>query len=81
MNVFRNLGKTLVLTCGVVALVAGTIAVTTPRANAMPTLLCGPTFIWRCTAIGGPDVQFIGTVCEKAAFEQATGLTCKPFRR
>lgn len=41
--------------------------------------MCGPTILWICSGPGGPDVLFGGTICEKAAFEQSTGLTCVPY--
>ena len=41
--------------------------------------MCGPTIFFVCSAPGEDDV-FVGlTICEVAAFEQSTGLTCVPF--
>lgn len=39
--------------------------------------LCGPTILWTCHG-GGDSVIFAGTVCEKEAFENETGLHCVP---
>lgn len=41
--------------------------------------LCGPTYQWSCSKVGGPSRLFIGTVCDKNAFEAKTGLTCTAF--
>ena len=43
------------------------------------TPLCGPSFLWSCSKIGGPEFLFGGTVCEKIIFERRTGTTCVPF--
>ena len=40
--------------------------------------MCGPSILWICSG-HGPDILFGGTICEKAAFEQSTGLTCVPY--
>ena len=66
------------------SLVLGLVAVgvttfLSPRAEARPRLLCGPTLQWSCSGPGGPDHLFIGTLCEKARFERKTGLTCTPL--
>lgn len=44
-----------------------------------PTPDCGPTRPWNCVEPGCPScalTPFEGTVCEKVAFEKATGLIC-----
>jgi len=40
---------------------------------------CGPTFEWSCATPGCdecPEFLFEGTVCEKEAYEAATGRVC-----
>ncbi len=39
--------------------------------------MCGPTYMWSCTGPGG-DTEFAGTICDKFAYERATGSTCVP---
>lgn len=65
------------------ALLLGAMTLTAPRAEARPPIqpLCGPTLLWSCTGVGGPDVLFPGTVCDKITFEKQTGLTCVPYKR
>ncbi len=44
-----------------------------------PTPDCGPTRPWNCVEPNCPScalTPFVGTVCEKVAFEKATGLIC-----
>ena len=49
------------------------------RPGGGPPLLCGPTIFFVCSAPGEDDV-FVGlTICEVAAFERSTGLTCVPY--
>lgn len=78
MKIMRHASKAMVIGFSVVALGFGAISVSAPQASALPPLLCGPTLVWNCTGKFGPDVQFIGTVCDKAAFEQATRRVCVP---
>ncbi len=40
---------------------------------------CGPTYQWSCQKAGGPSFLFIGTICDKAAYEAKTGRTCTAF--
>lgn len=40
---------------------------------------CGPTLEWSCAFPGCdecPETLFVGTVCEKEAYEAATGRVC-----
>ena len=64
------------------AALAGALAVGDGRpAHAGPTPDCGPTRQWNCVVPGCPDcpeILFEGTVCEKNAFEKATGRVCSP---
>lgn len=66
-----------------VALAAGAAVLFTPSpahaAGPIGGPLCGPTYQWSCSGPGGPKVLFIGTVCDRAAFERRTGYTCVPF--
>ena len=59
----------------------GIAVVAHSQAQAKPVPECGPTRQWTCALPGCPDcyeVQFEGTVCEKAAFEKKTGRVCTP---
>lgn len=77
----RRLARAAVLGFATLALAIGAFTLTSPTAHAglKPPLLCGPTLQWSCQKIGGPAQLFIGTVCEKSAFERKTGSTCKPL--
>jgi hypothetical protein len=79
MKTVAKLGM-LVLTGG--TLVFGSAAVQQPaHARPRPQPECGPTRQWTCALPGCPDcyeVLFVGTVCEKAAFEKQTGRVCTP---
>ena len=58
------------------------IAFLSSEAEARPPVggpMCGPTYQWSCSGPGGPDILFIGTVCEKRKYERKTGLTCTPI--
>lgn len=62
-----------VMAIGVIALVQSQ-----PSA-AGPTPDCGPTYEWSCALPNCPEcpeILFEGTVCEKNAFEKATGRVC-----
>lgn len=77
-------GKIALASVAVIAAVLGTTALVQSasakgRPGGGPPLLCGPTFQWSCSGVGGPDRLFIGTVCEKDDFEQESGLTCVPI--
>lgn len=67
---------------GLAALVGAAVLVqpaSGARPGGGPPLLCGPTIFFVCSAPGEDDV-FVGlTICEVAAFEKKTGLTCEPF--
>jgi len=63
------------------AVVIGVTALLPTEAEARPIggPLCGPTYQWSCSGPGGPDILFVGTVCDKIKFERKTGLTCTPI--
>ncbi len=82
MNAIRRFGKTLLFGSVSAALLVGSLSLTAPRVDAKPPIpgpLCGPTFQWSCTKIGGPSILFIGTICDKIRFERKTGTTCVPL--
>ena len=61
--------------CPAVAL--GVMSLATQQAEARPVgPQCGPSYQWSCSKKGGPNFLFIGTICDKAAYEAATGRTC-----
>jgi len=74
-----KLPKTLFAGSVFAALVLGVGALTAPAASARPVLLCGPAFMWSCSAPGGPNVLFAGTLCEARLYEMQTGQTCTPI--
>ena len=85
MKTLGRLAKTLLAGSLSAVLVMGAMTLSAPRADANavlihPLLLCGPTILWKCSGIGGPDVLFAGTICKKTRFEHKTGLTCVPLR-
>ena len=83
MITLRRLGKALLVSLLSAVLVMGTMTLSAPRAEAVhpiPIFLCGPTILWACSGIGGPDVLFAGTICDKVRFERISGKTCVPFR-
>ena len=73
--------KAALASCVVLAIAIGVGALISSKVEARPgvVLLCGPTYQWSCSGPGGPDVLFIGTVCDKFRFERKTGLTCTPI--
>lgn len=83
MRKFEGVSKSgLVFVCvGVIALVM-LVMLSQGRALAVsPAPDCGPTREWNCVVPGCPDcpeILFEGTVCEKKAFEKATGRQCSP---
>lgn len=80
MKTLRSLGLPLLAGLVLVALVlVGVLCTSTPVEARPPGPECGPTYLWVCSGPGGPDVLFGGTVCEKAAYEKETGLTCVPY--
>jgi len=73
-------GAILVAVLVMASFALGTMALFSSPAEARPPrLLCGPTYMWSCSAVGGPDYLFIGTVCEKNRYERKTGRTCVPI--
>lgn len=62
------------------AMVLGITTLTaTPAVAVPPGPLCGPTFQWWCELPGCPDcyvTEFVGTICDKAAYEKKTGRVC-----
>ena len=79
MKTFAKLGMFSVtsgiLALGAVALVRDTTYARPPQPD------CGPTRQWNCVlprCQECPEIQFEGTVCEKAAFEKKTGRVCSP---
>lgn len=79
MKTLRRIGKASFVTAALVATIVGASTVLAPRAEAIPVLLCGPTYLWACSGPGGPDILFAGTVCERMRFEARTGYTCVPY--
>jgi len=79
MRSWQRLVKGLTALGVCAAIGVGMVGVLTPEAEARPILLCGPTYLWVCSGPGGPDVLFAGTICERAAFEKQTGLSCVPY--
>ena len=80
MDALRKFGQALVVGAASCALVFGALTATGSQSEAMPIgPLCGPTLQWSCSGIGGPDILYVGTVCDKIRFEKKTGLTCVPF--
>ena len=77
----RTFATTLFGGVACAALVTGALALTSAPAQALRPIgpLCGPTYQWSCSGPGGPDVLFVGTICDKIRFESKTGLTCVPF--
>ena len=79
MSLFSRFGKVAFgSVVGLAALLGAAVLVQPASARPHPGPLCGPTYLWICSG-QGPDIFFGGTICEKAAFEQSTGLTCVPF--
>ncbi len=58
------------------AMAVGAATLATPRAEARPILLCGPTYQWICTLPGGEVVPFGGTICEMLEFEKRKHADC-----
>lgn len=75
----RRLLKASFATAAVGVLTIGASSLFAPRAEAVPIFLCGPSYLWSCSGVGGPDILFAGTVCDRIRFERRTGLTCVPF--
>ena len=78
--ILKRLGKLLLGMAATAPLVLGAMTLTAPVADAKPILLCGPTLLWVCKAVGGPEILFPGTVCEKRLFERQTGYRCEPYK-
>jgi len=86
MHARGRIRNTLAMCLGVGALALGALTLAQPAANAdinsarpiIPGPQCGPTLIWLCPDSDDTFVVFVGTVCEKNAFEQQSGLTCFP---
>ena len=65
---------------GLAALVGAAVLVQPASgARPIPGPLCGPTILFICSAPDQDDVLVGLTICEVAAFEKKTGLTCEPF--
>lgn len=80
MKLVRRLGAKALAASALAALVLGGMTLTaTPARAAMPILLCGPSFLWECTASDGSTVLFAGTLCDKARFERRSGSVCVPY--
>lgn len=78
--IFKRVGKALLGAAATAPLLLGAITLSAPPAQAGPViLLCGPTYLWVCSGIGGPEILFPGTLCEKRIFERKTGFHCKPY--
>ena len=79
MKTIQRLRNVLTATGLSAALALGVMSLLAPDADAKPRPpgpLCGPSFQWSCTGVGGPSVLFLGTVCDKDKFEKKTGKTC-----
>ena len=78
MRVNHKLGQRLLLSLAGAALVFGAATLTASQAQANLHVgpLCGPSFQWSCSKLGGPDLFFVGTACDKKRFERRTGTTC-----
>jgi len=82
MSFVRRFKKHALVCATFGALVLGATSLFAPRAEALPghpVLLCGPTFQWSCSGAGGPEILFIGTLCEARRFQRRTGLSCVSF--
>ncbi len=80
MITLKTVTKTLAAGALSAAFVMGAMSISAPTAEAgIPQILCGPTLQWSCVGRGGPSYLFIGTVCEKDAYEKAKRRTCKPL--
>jgi hypothetical protein len=77
--------KNVVSTKRLTLLVAGALAVgisltvSSDRVAAQPQPDCGPNFDWVCVVPGCPEcpvTHIDATVCEKNAYQKATGRVC-----
>ncbi len=81
--ILQRLGRLLFAGALSGALLVGTMTLATPPAQAAvgahPILLCGPSFQWSCSGVGGPSYPFFAPICMKHRFGRRTGLTCTPL--
>ena len=85
MKRHARFGKFVFASVAGIAAVLGVVVAVQPASGASDAKLggprggpmCGPSYLWICSG-HGPDVLFGGTICEKIAFEEETGLTCVP---
>ena len=64
---------------GAIAIGVAALAASEVNARKPPQPDCGPTREWNCVlprCEECPEILFVGTVCEKAAFERQTGRVC-----
>jgi len=78
MKKLRRLSRVLLASALSMALVFGAATVVAPPAQAIGhiPILCGPSFQWSCSKIGGPSLLFLGTICDKNRFERRSGYIC-----